>query len=133
MVPYLHIDRQIERRREEYYHVLRRGSQGKFSTDARAYAYEPILVFMLKCIKASFADFEFYRSRYSSLINLSIAASKVLECFRDRPELRLQTKSIVDLTAIPRPTVVASLKKLLTAGFIQRYGQKAGTYYQLIF
>lgn len=133
MAPYLPIDRHIERHREEYYFVLRRCSNGKFSHNSTAYEYEHFLIFMLKVIEESLSDFYFYRKRYQLIKDLSNAARQVLECFKDQPEVRLQTKDIVKAIEIPRPTVVAALQSLLRQGFLQRYGKKAGTYYQLVF
>ncbi|MCB0318424.1 MAG: Fic family protein [Bdellovibrionales bacterium] len=133
MAPFLPIDRHIERNREEYYFILRRCSSGKFSPDPKAYEYEHFLIFMLKVIETALSDFDFYRERYRLIQELSKSARRVLECFKDQPETRLQTKDIVEATEIPRPTVVAALQTLLSQGFLQRYGKKAGTHYQLVF
>lgn len=133
MTPYLPIDRHIERNREEYYFVLRRCSNGKFSPDPTKYEYEHFLGFMLKVLESALDDFSWYRERYKLICELSVSARRVLECFKDQPETRLQTKDIVAATEIPRPTVVAALKTLLGQGFLQRYGKKAGTHYQLVF
>ncbi|MCI5065794.1 Fic family protein [bacterium] len=133
VTPYLSIDRHIERHREEYYFVLSRCSGSRFSPDPKAYEYEHFLVFMLKVIEAALGDFDLYRDRYRRIQELSKSARRVLECFKDQPETRLQTKDIVEATGIPRPTVVAALQNLLSQGFLQRYGKKAGTHYQLVF
>ncbi len=133
MAPYLPIDRHIEKQREDYYITLRRCSGGKFNADPTAYKYEHFLRFMIKAISLSLDDLEFYRNRYRAIIDLSPAAAKVLGCFKERPENRLQRRVIIKDTGLPRTTVTDALRTLTERGFIQRLGRGAGIRYQLIF
>ena len=133
MAPYLPIDRHIEKQREDYYITLRRCSGGKFNADPTAYKYEHFLRFMIKAISSSLDDLEFYRNRYRAIIDLSPAAAKVLGCFKERPENRLQRRVIIKDTGLPRTTVTDALRTLTERGFIQRLGRGAGIRYQLVF
>ena len=133
MAPYLPIDRHIEKQRENYYIMLRRCSGGKFKADPSAYKYDHFLRFMIKAISRSLDDFEFYRKRYRSLLDLSPGAAKVLDCFKERPENRLQRRVIIEDTDLPRTTVTDALRVLTKQGFIQRLGRGAGIRYQLLF
>lgn len=131
--PYLPFDRYIEKYREEYYLVLNRVSNGIFNSNPEAYNYDPFLRFMIKVMSDSFQDFDFYRKRYSDLQDLSPSASQVLNAFKEKPELMLQSKDIVNDTGIPRQTVTLALKTLTDKGFIQRRGKGSGVRYKLIF
>ena len=133
MTPFLSIDRNIEKQREEYYITLRRCSGGKFTADPVAYNYDHFLGFMIKTIFRSFEDFEFYRKRYRDLQQLPPTAAEVLNCFKERPEIRLQRRLIIEDTGFPRTTVTDALRTLKERGFIQRLGRGAGIRYQLIF
>ena len=133
IAPYLPIDRHIEKQREDYYITLRRCSGGKFNADPAAYKYEHFLRFMIKAISGSLDDFEFYRNRYRAIIDLSPAAAKVLGCFKERPENRLQRRIIIKDTGLPRTTATDALRTLTEQGFIQRLGRGAGIRYQLVF
>jgi Fic family protein len=133
VAPYLPIDRYVEKQREDYYITLRRCSGGKFNADPTAYNYEPFLRFMIKAISRALDDFEFYRKRYRDVIDLSPSAAKVLHCFKERPENRLQRRLIIEDTGLPRTTVTDALGVLTKRGFIQRLGRGAGIRYQLIF
>jgi Fic family protein len=133
VAPYLPIDRYIEKQREDYYITLRRCSSGKFNADPTAYNYEPFLRFMIKAISQALGDFEFYRQRYRDVSDLSPSAAKVLQCFKERPENRLQRSLIIEDTGFPRTTVTDALAVLTKRGFIQRLGRGAGIRYQLIF
>jgi DNA-binding IclR family transcriptional regulator len=64
---------------------------------------------------------------------LSDTAQKVLKCFKEHPEQRLQTKDIVKLTAIPRRSVIHSINVLSKAGFLQKKGSGPRVKYQLTF
>ena len=133
VAPYLPIDRHTEKQREEYYITLRRCSGGKFRPDPSIYEYDPFLRFMIKVLNRSLGDFEFYRDRFRSLRELPPAAVTVLNCFKERPEKRLQTREIVEDTGFPRSTTTDALRKLAKQGFIQRLGRGAGVRYQLVF
>ena len=133
VAPYLPIDRYVEKQREDYYITLRRCSGGKFNADPTAYNYEPFLRFMIKAISRALDDFEFYRKRYRAVLDLSPSAARVLHCFKERPENRLQRRLIIEDTGLPRTTVTDALGVLTKRGFIQRLGRGAGIRYQLIF
>ena len=77
------------------YITLRRCSGGKFNPDPPAYNYEPFLRFMIKATFRALDDFEFYRKRYRDVSDLSPSAAKVLHCFKERPENRLQRRLII--------------------------------------
>ncbi len=130
---YLAIDRQIERHKEEYYFVLNQCSNGKFSQDSNQYKIAYFLRFMVKIISDALTDIEIYQRKYNKELSLSPPAVKVLECFRDNPETRLTTKLIIEMTNLPRRTVGNSLSTLLKAELIQKYGQGAGSRYQITF
>ena len=88
---------------------------------------------MIKAITPALEDFEFYRKRYRDVSDLSPSAAKVLHCFKERPENRLQRRLIIEDTGLPRTTVTDALGVLTKRGFIQRLGRGAGIRYQLIF
>ena len=133
MIPYLPIDRYIEKERENYYLVLRKCSDGKFLKDPTKYQYHHFLRFMINVIQGAISDFKFYQIRYDNYQKLSESAHAVLSCFKEYPERRLQIKLILQETGLPRRTANDALKQLVNKEFIQRYGQGAGIRYQLIF
>ena len=66
LAPYLALDRQIEKHKEEYYTVLNKCSDGKFLTNPSKYNTEHFLHFMVKVFEESLDDIEtlqepFYR------------------------------------------------------------------------
>ena len=130
---YLTIDRFIEKRRQEYYFTLNRCSNGKFEQDSKNYKIHYFVKFMIKVLLEAIDNINVLRHRYAQENLLSPAASQVLKCFRDYPEIRLSPKAIQQKTTLPSRTIVFSLNKLLNKGLIQRYGQGAGTRYQLLF
>lgn len=134
VTPYLALDRNIEKYKEEYYLVLRQCSGGKFSQDPKKYKIQYFLEFILKRMKETLThDIDFYAQRHQAFLNLAPAPRSVLECFRGYPEKRLTTKDLIAETQIPRRTVVHAVNQLLGEGFLQKYGQGAGTQYQLTF
>jgi len=88
---------------------------------------------MIKAITRALDDFEFYRKRYRNVLDLPPSAARVLHCFKERPENRLQRRIIIEDTGLPRTTVTDALGILTKRGFIQRLGRGAGIRYQLIF
>lgn len=130
---YLAIDRHIEKHKEEYYIVLNQCSNGKFSTDPNKYNMEYFLRFMIKVLGSSSNDIDFYIKRVKSYKKLPESAIKVLECFKEMPEVRLKPKGIREITHLPTRTVANALQLLLKAEFIQRYGQGSATNYQILF
>ena len=133
LAPYLALDRQIEKHKEEYYTVLNKCSDGKFLTNPSRYHTEHFLHFMVKIFEESLDDIELYRNRFIAFTKLSPSGHKIMDCFKDQPEVRLQTKKVCEATKLPRRTVVNRLSQLVKNGFIQKYGQGAGVRYQLVF
>lgn len=130
---YVALDRHIERHKEEYYIVLNQCSQGQYQADPTQYKIEFFLKYMIKVFSGALPDIRFYAARAQAHKKLPEAALAVWACFKDKAEQRLTPKAIVRETDLPQRTVTASLKTLVDQGFIARYGQGAGTYYQLIF
>ncbi len=130
---YLAIDRQVERHKEDYYLVLQRCSDGKYRGDPKKYKIEYFLQFMIKILRDALKDIDLYRAKYQNFRELSPAALKVFECFRDEPETRLQTSDLVEKTKLPRRTISNAIEMLLKNKFIQKYGQGRGVRYQIIF
>lgn len=130
---YVAIDRQIERHRREYYYVLQKCSGGRFYEAPNEYKIEFFLNFMIKMMNLAFRDIEVYRKRYAVIKKLSLSALKVLDCFKEFPEKRLQVKEIAGQTDLPTRTVSHVTQILLKSELIQSGGQGAGTYYQVIF
>lgn len=133
VTPYLAVDRQIEKHKEEYYFVLNACSNGHFLQDAKKYKLGNFLDFMIKMIDKSFDDIDVYRQKFTAIQQLSASAQQVLDCFNNYLEVRLNTKQIVEKTELPRRTVINALNNLLAGGVIQKYGRAAGTRYQITF
>ncbi len=133
MAPYLAIDRQIERHRPEYYLVLAQCSQGKFLTNPSQYDFGPFVRFMMKMTLLALDGIDTCLKQTEQVRNLSETATKVLQCFRDHPEIRLTTATILKELALPRRTISHALSTLVNSNLIQRYGQGAGVRYQLVF
>jgi Fic family protein len=129
----LAIDRQIERHKEEYYFVLHRCSDGKYFPDPKRYRLNLFLTFMMKVLSESLNDIGIYRNRYRTFRELSPSEDRVLKCFQEQPEIRLQTKRVCESTLLPRRTAVAALSKLVEKGLLQSQGRGAGVRYQLVF
>jgi DNA-binding IclR family transcriptional regulator len=88
---------------------------------------------MIKMLEKSLTDITVYRQKFAHIQSLSAAALKVLNCFKDFPEIRLTTKKICEETGLPKCTAINSLNNLLRLGLAQRYGKGAGVKYQLAF
>lgn len=130
---YLAIDRQIERHREEYYLTLQRCSGGVFKENPKEYKIELFFKFMLKVLEDSLNDIDVYRKKYTLIKNLSPAATEVLNCFKEFPEKKLTTAEVIKTIKLPRRTVNNALSLLTKSQLIQKYGQGAGTRYQIVF
>jgi len=130
---YLAIDRHIERHKEDYYLVLNQCSGGAFSPDPQRYQIQFFLKFMTKILEGSLEDVQFYKTKHENFRKLSESALMVLSCFKERPELRLKPKEIIETTRLPRRTVSYVLADLAEKRFLQKYGQRAGIRYQLVF
>lgn len=134
VTPYLAVDRQIEKAKSEYYLVLRQCSGGIFRPNPEDYRIEIFLNFMLKMLERSLEqDVDYYKKKHESYLLLAERTKRVLMCFREHPESRLQSGQISDLADIPRRTVTRALQELARVGFLQQLGKGADTRYQLIF
>jgi Fic family protein len=134
VIPYIAIDRHIERHRAEYYLVLRQCSGGVFSNDPTKYDIGRFLLFMIKIIvEALDADIDYYANKHKSFLGLSKTSKDVLGCFHDYPEKRLGLKDILGLTKLPKRTAINALNKLLGEKFLQKYGKGPAAKYQLTF
>ncbi len=133
IAPYLAVDRQIERHRQEYYQVLQRCSGGEFHQDPKRFQIGHFLQFMTKMLQLSLQDIDFYRGRVMAVQELSESALKVYEAFREHPEKRLATQDLLKLTELPRRTIVHALNRLVEKSLIQKRGQGAGVRYQVLF
>ena len=134
VIPYLPLDRQIEKSRTEYYLALRKCSEGKFQQDPREYKINYFFGFMLDKLTHSLQeDIDYYYTKHQKFLELSPALQKVLAAFREHPEIRLKTKEVEKFTSLPRSTLIYALSELYKKGFIQRRGRAAGTHYQLVF
>jgi len=133
VIPYLAIDRQIERNKALYYKVLHQASSGEFLQDPQRYRYAELVKFFIKIMFASLEDISIYRTRYALLQKLSTTAREVLRCFKASPEKLLKVSELESRTSMPRRTIQYSLKTLTEKGFLQRLGTGAGSRYQLIF
>lgn len=130
---YLAIDRHIEKRKEEYYFVLQRCSEGRFQADPKKYKLHFFLEFIVKVLNEAFHTIDVNQKKFQAFRGLSPSARIVLEVFKGEPETRLQTSELMRKTGLPRRTVIRGLEVLLKDHFIQRYGQGAGVRYQIIF
>ena len=133
VVPYMAIDRHIEQNRAQYYSVLHQASEGKYQPDPHAYHYAGLVAFFLRIFASALQDIRVYQERFRSLNELSEAGVKVLACFKSLPERQLKVAEIEAHTKLPRRTIQFALKKLTTAGFLQRQGKAAGARYRLVF
>lgn len=134
VAPYLAVDRQIEKSGAEYYIVLRQCSGGIFRQDPKEYHIEFFLNFMLKMMEKSLnQDIDYYTNKFATYLRLTEKMKKILECFREHPEARLQSGEISKLIGLPRRTVTRALQELSKTGFLQQLGKGADTRYQLIF
>jgi Fic family protein len=133
ITPYIAIDRHIEQNRSLYYTTLHQCSEGKFHDDPQKYKIELLAWFFVKILRSSLSDIAVYRRRYAQLQKLSESALAVLNCFKSSPEKRLKVSDIEKDTELPRRTIQYALQTLTQKVIIQKFGQGAGTRYQLIF
>ncbi len=132
-VPYLAIDRQIEKNKSLYYKVLHQASKGGFCQDPKEYHYNSLARFFIRIMENGLQDIDVYRTRYANLQKLSESAERVLDCFKSSPEKLLKVSDIERQTALPRRTIQYNLKVMKDMEFLQRLGSGAGSRYQLIF
>lgn len=133
VVPYLAIDRHIEKYRADYYRVLNKCSNGHFHQNPKDYHIEFFLHFMIKVLIGALGDIEIYIQRFHKLQLLTESSQKLLACFKEHPELRLSTQQLIEFTGLSKRTINYSMKQLLHDKFIQRLGRGAAIRYQLIF
>lgn len=134
IVPYISIDRHIERHREEYYLVLRRCSEGRFLQNPNDYKIEYFLKFMLKIIEEAIkSDIDFYHDKHMAFVKLPQSQRKVLSIFKEHPEKKLSPKDISAEIKIPERTLLHALEKLIEKGFLQKSGTRPSMWYQLTF
>ena len=133
LIPLIAIDRHIEKRKEEYYVVLNRCSDGIFRNDPREYKIEHFLKFMLKVTKEALNDVSIYYQKFVNTNKLSESAITIYNCFQNFPETRLTNQKIQEETKLPRRTVAYCLAQLVEVGLLQKYGKGAGVRYQIIF
>ena len=133
VIPYIALDRALEKTRPEYYLVLRKCFGGEFNVDPKKYCYGYLLEYMIKKVAESFCNVDFYSKKYDKLQLLSVNDLKIFHCFKDMPEKYLQTKDIIETLNIPRRTIIYSLNKLVDGGFIQTFGRGPGVKYKITF
>lgn len=133
LAPFLAFDREIEKRRAEYYKVLNQCSDGVYRHDPAEYKIEYFLRFMIKVLMASLENIDACLKRHHEIEGLSPAATDVLKCFKEHPEILLQVSRIVEETELPRRTVGNALSSLNALEIIQRKGKGPGTRYRLVF
>lgn len=134
VVPYIAIDRHIEKNKEEYYYVLRRCSEGRFSQDPRTYKIDIFLKFMLKILSMAIQhDVDYYEAKHMTYLALAEAPKKILLCFKEHPEERLGLKDVLKEVKIPRNTAIHALSALVKNGFLQKSGRGPSVKYQLAF
>lgn len=130
---YLPIDRYIERSKEEYYFVLNRCSGGIFRQNPSEYKINYFFEYLIRILSSSLDSIVIYRKRYESTEKLSDNLKLILRCFKEHPEIRLNTKMIAHETNLPVRTVIYNLTILLNLNLIQKSGQGPATKYQLVF
>ena len=130
---YLAIDRHIEKKKEEYYWVLAKMSNGKFKHDPAEYDFSYFLNFMIKVLLEALADIPFYLQKQRMIEQLPQTALVILQCFEEEPEKHLTTGDIVRTTTLARRTIIHNLNALVEKDLVQRLGQGAATRYQLTF
>jgi Fic family protein len=134
LMPFIAIDRHIEKNKQEYYLVLQRCSGGKFSADPAKYETQHFLTFMLKMLNDSVSnDIDHYANKYKAYVELADAPRKALDCFKEYPERKLALKDILSLTDIPRRTAIHAIGALVAKGFLQKYAKGSSAKYQLTF
>jgi len=127
------IDRNIEKKKSDYYLTLHRVSGGKFNHDPKKYNLDLLAWHFIIVIRDSLKDIELYKTKYRNLTHLTEASMQILTCFKSRPEKRVKISELEQETKLNRRTIQNSLASLVQKGFLQRLGQKRGSRYQLVF
>ena len=133
LIPYVAIDRNIEINRSQYYHQLRKCSDGMFNPDSTTYQYHYFLDYMLEVLTGSIQNLNYYSEKYDNYFSLNETDIKVYTCFKEEPERNLQTKDIVEATGLPRRTIIYALNKLIEKQFLQMMGSGPSVKYKLVF
>lgn len=134
VMPYIALDRHIEKNKEEYYIVLRKCSEGKFAHDPRQYKIGFFLEFILKMFKEAInKDIGYYHERFVAFHLHTDSVRKVLNAFKEYPETRLALKEVLNITELPRSTAIRALHDLVRDKFLQKTGTGPAVKYQLIF
>ena len=133
VIPYLAIDRHIEKYKPEYYISLAQTSKGRFKRDPKEYKFQFFFDYILKIMIESLDDVKFYAQRFKAYDALSSPMKNVLNCFQQHPEIALQARHILQRVDVSRDTLTYCLRVLVQKKFLYRRGQKAGTHYELIF
>ena len=134
VIPYISVDRHIEKTKEEYYLVLRQCSDGQFRQDPKDYKIGYFLRYMLKVLEQSLiGDIDYYAHKYTAYINLANGPRVALSCFKQHPESRLALKDVVLHSGLAQRTAIHALNVLVREGFIQKSGRGPATRYQLTF
>ena len=127
------IDRNIEKRKGEYYLTLHKVSGGTFRPNPNEYNLELLAWYFIKVIEDALKDIEFYQTKYRNLKELSEVSMKILKAFQSNPGKRLQIQELEKETSLNRRTIQYSLKALTEKNFLQRAGKGGGSRYQLAF
>lgn len=134
ILPFISIERHIEKHKEEYYYVLRQCSDGIYEQDSQKYKIHLFLNFTLKMLKLALEnDIEFNVKKSRDFINLSNSSKMILDCFKEHPEKKLQVKILKQTLDLPERTLYYALKQLVDKSFLQKFGKGPSTNYSLIF
>lgn len=133
LVKKIAIDRNIEKRKGEYYLTLHKVSEGTFRPNPHEYNLELLAWYFIKVIEDALKDLEFYKTKYRNLKELSEVSVKILNAFQANPGKKLQVQELEKETNLNRRTIQYSLKALTEKGFLQRIGKGGGVRYQLVF
>ena len=88
---------------------------------------------MVRMVDEALDGIAVYRKRYQSLQEISTSALRILECFKESPEIRLSTKQIVEITELSPRMVNYGTLTLIKHDLLQKYGSGPETKYQLTF
>ena len=133
VVPFVALDRIIEKTRNQYYLVLRKCSDGEFSVDPKTYKIQYFLDYMIKLLLESVDNLHYYAKKYDNYIQLAETSLKILTFFKERPEHSIQTQDIFQKLNIPKRTIQYSLNQLIKFEFLQKFGKGPASRYKLVF
>lgn len=133
ILPFISLDRQLEKNKASYYTVLRQCSDGQYRNDPKEYHIEHLAWFFIKMVGDALEDIPFYRKKYASYQGLPDSHREVLQCFKASPEKRLQLSDIEVGTDLNKRTIQRALAALTTDQFLQSQGKGPARKYQLVF